>query len=109
MYIRVHDLVQYSPDSQFVVGEGVENDMVLDPLGPVTLPQPVSLLAGFRFARELLDSVLKRGKVSIGLGFAPLVERVDPDADQVGSGGSVFDKVSSHARPLTRLVSGLRV
>ena len=109
VYFRVHDLVQHSPDSQFVVGEGVEHHMVLDPLGPVPLTQAVALLAVFRFTYELLDAVLKRGKVSIGLVFASLIERVNPSANQNCFGCLVLSKRSRHARPLSPLVSWLRV
>ena len=91
VYFRVHDFVQHSPDSQLAVGKGVEHDMVLDPLGPVALPQPVSLIAGFGVAHEFLHAVLNGGKVSIGLAFAPLLERVDPNVDQVCFGGLILD------------------
>ena len=109
VYFRVHDFVQHSPDSQLAVGKGVEHDMVLDPLGPVALPQPVSLLAGFGVAHEFLNAVLNGGKVSIGLGFALLLERVDPNADEIRLGRVVFDEPTSHVRPLTPPACGLRV
>lgn len=103
VYVRVHDLVQHPSDSQFVVGEGVEYHMLLDSLGPVAVSQAVSLFAAFRFTYELLDAVLKRGKVSIGLGFALLVERVNPNANQICFGCLVLSKRSRHARPLSPL------
>ena len=43
--------MQHSADSEFVVGEGVENDMMIDRRGPVALPQPIPQLAGLRVAR----------------------------------------------------------
>ena len=109
MHIRVHDLVQDSTDSELILGVGVENDMVFDPLGSVALTHAVPLFAGFGIAHEVLDAALDGGKVSIGLGFAPLLERLDPDADQVVFGCLVFDKASSHDRLLTPLVFGQHV
>lgn len=72
--IGVHNFMEHSTDSEFVVGEGVERDVMFDPPGPVARPQVVPRFAGFGVVHEFPDAEFECGKVAIGLGFVPLAE-----------------------------------
>lgn len=108
MPTHVHDLVEHPPNAELCIGEGVEDDVVLESLRPVALAQLVPRFTVPGALNKLPDAILQRSEVAVRLGLTPGLERVDSDADQVGLGRVVFDELPSHSQKLTPRACGPR-
>lgn len=108
MPIHVHGLVEHPANAKLCIGEGVEDDVVLESLRPIALAQLVPRFAAPGAFNKLPDAILQRTEIAVRLGLAPGLEGVDPDADQVGLGCVVFDKLPNRSRKLTPRACGPR-
>ena len=68
---NVHDLVEHPPDAELHIGEGVEDDVVLELLGPVAFAQLVSRVSIPEGFSKVVDALPQRIEVAVRLGFPP--------------------------------------
>jgi len=83
MALRVHVAMQHALDQDFIIREGVEDDMLAQESRPVANSHSGALLAVFGFRAALSQAVIEPVEIAVGLPFAPVLEAVDPDLAQV--------------------------
>ena len=76
---RVHAAVQHALDKDFVVGEGVEGDVLANELRPVARPNGVALLSAFWFCAALLQPLVELVEIAVGLVLTELSVAPSPN------------------------------
>lgn len=104
----VHHFVQHAADANFLVIERVEHNVMLNVLRPVSSTYRPAVLATLGCSANLLDPCFEQLEISVCLLLTPLVQRVQPDLDEVFFCSAIVDELSSDLQASALRVRGIR-